>query len=110
MSLIIAADVPGIAPETVETDDVTIVVATRNRPEQLARTICRHRAPVIVVDNGSDRPIRLPGVDVVRLEAHIGAAARNIGAERARTRYIAFADDDSYWTPGSLARAAALLD
>jgi GT2 family glycosyltransferase len=28
---------------------------------------------------------------------------------RARTRYVAFADDDSYWTPGSLARAAELM-
>ncbi|MEU4245368.1 glycosyltransferase [Actinoplanes sp. NPDC026619] len=98
------------SPPHVETDEVTIVVATRNRPDRLAETAAHHRAPVIVVDNGSDEPIRLPGADVVRLDANLGAAARNIGVERARTPYVAFADDDSYWAPGSLARAAALLN
>src|SRR5690348_12731718 len=93
----------------VETDDVTIVVATRNRPDRLAETLRHHRAPVIVVDNGSDRPIRVPGADVVRLDRNLGAAARNVGVERARTRYVAFADDDSYWESGSLAQAAAVF-
>jgi GT2 family glycosyltransferase len=64
---------------------------------------------VIVVDNGSGEPLRLPGAEVVRLDTNLGAAARNIGVERAKTPYVAFADDDSYWEPGSLARAAALL-
>jgi N-acetylglucosaminyl-diphospho-decaprenol L-rhamnosyltransferase len=98
------------SPPLFETDKVTIVVATRNRPDRLAGTAAHHRAPVIVVDNGSDEPVRLPGADVVRLDANLGAAARNIGVERARTPFVAFADDDSYWAPGSLARAAALLD
>ena len=97
------------APLPNETDEVTVVVATRNRPDRLAETAAHHRAPVIVVDNGSDEPIRLPGADVVRLPRNLGAAARNVGVERARTRYVAFADDDSYWAPGSLARAAALF-
>jgi N-acetylglucosaminyl-diphospho-decaprenol L-rhamnosyltransferase len=97
------------APRPIETDEVTIVVATRNRPDQLAETAVHHRAPVIVVDNGSDEAIRLPSADVVRLEANLGAAARNIGVERARTPFVAFADDDSYWAPGSLAHAAVLL-
>ena len=88
---------------------MTIVVATRNRPDRLTATAAHHRASVIVVDNGSDDPIRLPGADVVRLDANLGAAARNVGVERARTPFVAFADDDSYWAPGSLARAAALL-
>jgi N-acetylglucosaminyl-diphospho-decaprenol L-rhamnosyltransferase len=48
-------------------------------------------------------------VDLVRLTANLGAAARNVGVRRARTPYVAFADDDSYWTPGSLARAAELM-
>jgi GT2 family glycosyltransferase len=109
MSLTTATENPGAEPTPRETDDVTIVVATRNRPDRLAETMRHHRAPVIVVDNGSDEPLRVPGADVVRLDANLGAAARNIGVERAGTRYVAFADDDSYWEPGSLARAAALL-
>jgi GT2 family glycosyltransferase len=109
MSLTTATDNPGAEPAPRETDDVTIVVATRNRPDRLAETMRHHRAPVIVVDNGSDQPLRVPGADVVRLDTNLGAAARNIGVERAGTRYVAFADDDSYWEPGSLARAAALF-
>ncbi|MEV4348454.1 glycosyltransferase [Actinoplanes sp. NPDC049596] len=95
----------------VETDDVTVVVATRNRADRLRETMPRHRARTILVDNASDQPLPdLPGVDVVRLGDNLGAAARNIGVERARTPYVAFADDDSYWTPGSLARAAEIMD
>jgi N-acetylglucosaminyl-diphospho-decaprenol L-rhamnosyltransferase len=109
MSLTTATENPGAEPAPRETDDVTIVVATRNRPDRLAETMRHHRAPVIVVDNGSDQPLRVPGADVVRLDTNLGAAARNIGVERAGTRYVAFADDDSYWEPGSLARAAALF-
>jgi N-acetylglucosaminyl-diphospho-decaprenol L-rhamnosyltransferase len=38
---------------------------------------------------------------VVRLGENRGAAARNEGVRRAGTPYVAFADDDSYWTDGS---------
>ncbi|MCY1138512.1 glycosyltransferase [Actinoplanes sp. Pm04-4] len=94
----------------IETDEVTVVVATRNRADRLIETFPHHRARTILVDNASDTPQPLfPGVDVVRLPANMGAAARNVGVQRARTPYVAFADDDSYWTPGSLARAAALM-
>jgi GT2 family glycosyltransferase len=96
-------------PSGAETDDVTVVVATRNRPDRLRETMPHHRAPVIVVDNGSDRPLDAEGARVIRLDHNIGAAARNLGAEQARTPFVAFADDDSFWAPGSLARAAALL-
>jgi GT2 family glycosyltransferase len=36
--------------------------------------------------------------------------ARTDGVRRARTPYVAFADDDSWWEPGALERAADLLD
>jgi GT2 family glycosyltransferase len=99
-----------------ETDQVTVVVATRNRRDRLLETLPRHAAPVILVDNGSSdgspAAIRwaFPDVDVVTLGENRAAAARNVGVERATTPYVAFADDDSYWTPGSLVRAAALMD
>ncbi|MFC4016956.1 glycosyltransferase family 2 protein [Micromonospora sp. GCM10011542] len=96
--------------------DVTVVVATRNRREQLLSTLGRHTAPVILVDNGSDdgTPAAVarafPAVRVVRLGGNAGAgAARNIGVHLAETPFVAFADDDSYWAPGALDRAVALL-
>ncbi|PWR13018.1 glycosyl transferase, partial [Micromonospora acroterricola] len=96
--------------------DVTVVVATRNRRAQLLDTLGRHAAPVILVDNGSDdgTPAAVarafPAVRVVRLDENAGAgAARNIGVELADTPFVAFADDDSYWAPGALERAAAIL-
>ena len=98
-----------------ETDQVTVVVASRNRRDRLMETLPRHAAPVILVDNDSDDDSpdavasAFPRVDLVRLAENRGAAARNIGVERARTPYVAFADDDSFWTPGSLACAAQLM-
>ncbi|WP_030437324.1 glycosyltransferase family 2 protein [Actinoplanes subtropicus] len=94
---------------TPETGDVTVVVVSHNRPDRLRETLPRHRAPVIVVDNGSDQPLGADGARLIRLDDNLGAAARNIGVERADTPFVAFADDDSYWAPGSLARAAELL-
>lgn len=98
-----------------ETPDVTVVVATRNRRERLMETLPRHRARVILVDNGSGDggpdavEHAFPDVAVVRLGENRGAAARNAGVELARTPHVAFADDDSYWAPGSLRLAADLL-
>jgi GT2 family glycosyltransferase len=94
---------------------VTVVVATRNRREQLAGTLGRHPAPVILVDNASDDGTpdaveqQFPWVRVVRLDRNAGAAARNVGVRLAGTPFVAFADDDSYWADGSLDRAAEVL-
>ncbi|WP_242625123.1 glycosyltransferase family 2 protein [Krasilnikovia cinnamomea] len=94
---------------------VTVVIATRNRCQQLVRLLDRHTAPVIVVDNGSQDGTaemvesRFPHVRVIRLRENAGAAARNIGVAAAETPYVAFADDDSYWESDALASAARLL-
>ncbi|MEU8341511.1 glycosyltransferase [Spirillospora sp. NPDC048832] len=94
--------------------DVTIVVATRDRAPELRQSLRRHAAPVIVVDNasadGTAEAAREAGATVLRLPGNRGAAARNAGAERAGTRYVAFADDDSWWAPGALERAVEILD
>jgi GT2 family glycosyltransferase len=101
---------------TVEDPRVTVVVASRNRRDELLATLARHRAPVVVVDNGStdgtaDAVRRAhPHVDLVELRHNAAAAGRTVGVRRARTRFIAFADDDSWWAPGSLAAAADVLD
>jgi GT2 family glycosyltransferase len=100
---------------------VTVVIASRNRAAGLRRTVARLRAlperpPVIVVDNGSvegsPRLLRdaFPDVRVVPLRRNHGAVARNVGVSAADTPYVAFADDDSWWADGALARAADLLD
>ncbi len=100
---------------------VTVVIATRDRRPELLRTLGRlhelpDRPPVIVVDNasadGSAAAVRdrYPAVTVRMLPRNAGAAARNTGVALAATPYVAFSDDDSWWEPGALSRAAAALD
>ncbi|HUP06436.1 MAG TPA: glycosyltransferase [Caldimonas sp.] len=100
---------------------VTVVVLTHNRPEELARTLERltglpERPRIVVVDNGSsaDTAARVcsafPDAELVRSHANVGAAGRNLGVARVTTPYVAFCDDDTWWEPGALTRAADLLD
>jgi GT2 family glycosyltransferase len=51
----------------------------------------------------------LPGVTVLPLPENVGSYARTIGVEHAGTEFVAFADDDSWWAPGDLDRAAAIM-
>ncbi|WNB86256.1 glycosyltransferase [Cellulomonas sp. ATA003] len=94
---------------------MTIVVASRNRRDELLASLGRHRAPVVLVDNGSTdgtaQAVRdaHPHVDVLELGRNAGAAGRTLGVRRARTPFVAFADDDSWWAPGSLRTAADAL-
>ncbi|MPQ99873.1 glycosyltransferase [Modestobacter sp. I12A-02628] len=95
---------------------VSVVIATRDRRESLLRTLAQLAGgpPVLVVDNGSHDgtpdAARAAGVRVVELGHNAGAVARNVGVQSVRSPYVAFADDDSWWAPGALARAADLLD
>jgi GT2 family glycosyltransferase len=100
---------------------VTVVIATRNRRVGLCATLERLSAlpeqpDIIVVDNGSTDGTpaavrrRFPHVELVALRRNRGASARNVGVRRARTRYVALSDDDSWWEPGTLTRAVTLLD
>jgi GT2 family glycosyltransferase len=94
---------------------VTVVIITRERRAELAHTLARLRAlperpPVIVVEHGAE-PADVPaGVHVLRPGEDAGGAGRTHGVIAATTPYVAFCDDDSWWEPGSLARAAELLD
>lgn len=99
---------------------VAVVVASRNRRELLLRTLPRHLAlpecpRVVLVDNAStdgtaDAVEAIDGVDVIRLSRNLGGAARNVGMRAVDVPYIALSDDDSWWRPGALRRAADLLD
>jgi GT2 family glycosyltransferase len=100
---------------------ISVVVLTHNRAAELERTLQRltrlpERPPVVVVDNGSRDDTsqrvreRFPQVRLVQLPHNLGAAGRNAGVDAVRTAYVAFCDDDTWWAPGSLHRAAQLLD
>ena len=94
---------------------ITTVVISHDRCADLMTSLPRHRDPVILVDNGStDNTLtaaaQFSHVQVVELSRNHGAAARNVGVALARTPYVAFADDDSWWAPGALDRAVALFD
>jgi glycosyltransferase involved in cell wall biosynthesis len=97
-------------------DRITVVVATQNRREELLRSLPRHEAPVVLIDNGSTdgtpQAVReqLPHVQVVEVGRNLGATARTVGDAVPALPYVAFADDDSWWAPGCLERAADLLD
>ncbi|HJV63297.1 MAG TPA: glycosyltransferase [Albitalea sp.] len=106
-----------MAPET----RVGVVVLTHNRPTELQRALQRlvdlpERPPIVVVDNASRRGTvdavlrEFAQVESVRCEQNRGAAGRNAGVALLRTPYVAFCDDDTWWAPGSLSRAADLLD
>lgn len=95
----------------------TIVMATRDREDILPGTLQRLLSlpdgwPVIVVDDASTDDTadmvrdRFPEVELIRLPSSEGACARNIGVATADTDLVAFADDDSWFAPGSLTSAA----
>lgn len=99
----------------------TVVVLTHNRRVQVLQTL---RAlsqlpdgwPTIVIDNGSTDGTakavaeEFPSVLLIKSRRNLGAAARNIGVAYVHTPYVAFCDDDTQWQPGSLERAAQVLD
>ncbi|WP_159928966.1 MULTISPECIES: glycosyltransferase family 2 protein [Nocardia] len=98
----------------------TVVIATRNRASELARTLTelcalRPRPPIVVLDNASvddtaGEAEAFPDVKVLRLNRNLAAAARNLGVALARTPYVAFSDDDSWWAADALPEAERVLD
>ncbi|GIE54564.1 hypothetical protein Ani05nite_80980 [Amorphoplanes nipponensis] len=97
-----------------------MVITWQRRAEALAAvarlTELPERPPVVLVDNGSADGTaeavrsRFPSVRVIALSENLGAAGRNLGVRELDTPYVAFCDDDTWWEPGSLTRAADLLD
>lgn len=99
----------------------TVVVITHNRRDELLRTLgllarLPEKPAVAVVDNasrdGTAAAVRThhPEVELTALDRNLGAVGRNVAARTVSTPYIAFCDDDVWWAPGALARAADLLD
>src|SRR5690606_38481844 len=100
---------------------VGVVVITHQRRPEVLHTLRRlrdlpERPPVVVVDNASTDgtadavAAQHPEAALVRSPVNLGAVARNVGVEALDTPYVAFCDDDTWWEPGSLERAADLFD
>ncbi|GLV53901.1 glycosyl transferase [Dictyobacter sp. S3.2.2.5] len=100
---------------------ISIVIISRNRADALDATLQKLHAlhepvPIIVIDNHSeDGTIQLvstkyPDVTLIQLPENYGSSARNVGAKRAQTPYIAFADDDSWWEDGALRAAVTYFE
>ena len=79
------------------------------------QTLLQHRAVTVLVDNNSSdgtaaaAHAAFPDLSVLTLPRNVGAFGRTVGARAAHTEYVAFADDDSWWSPGSLRGAADIL-
>ena len=100
---------------------VAVVVITHQRRDELLVALARLRElpeqpHVVVVDNGSTDGTaaavreRFPEVELVASPDNLGAIGRNVGVDRVHTPYVAFCDDDTWWEPGALARAADVLE
>jgi GT2 family glycosyltransferase len=105
---------------------VSVIVPTHNRPAELAECVValaaldypEDRFEVIVVDDGSDPPIRpretpaRPGLRIRWLcQVNAGpSAARNAGARAAIGEILAFTDDDCAPAAGWLAALAAAVE
>ncbi|OMH29312.1 glycosyl transferase [Tersicoccus phoenicis] len=108
---------PGITPDP----RVAVVMITHNRRDEALRSLARLRAlperpHVVVVDNGSSDGTadavreRHPWAELIASTENLGAVGRNVGVERVDSPYVGFCDDDTWWEPGSLRRAADALD
>src|SRR3954452_8673794 len=100
---------------------IAVVMITYNRVNEVLRTLDElTRLPeqprIVVVDNGStDGTVatltaHFPGVEVLEQRRNLGASARTMGVQRVSEPYVAFCDDDTWWEPGCLRRAADLFD
>jgi glycosyltransferase involved in cell wall biosynthesis len=95
---------------------VSVVIATRDRPELLRRAIAgvvkqnhfEHVEIIVVFDRSEpDRTLEFdrPGLSVVVTTNDRSpglAGARNSGIDKASNTWLAFCDDDDEWLPGKL--------
>lgn len=113
-SLVTAAPTTGVPLR----DRLTVVLLTYNCAHRIAgivEQLLELDVAIVAVDNASsdgtaDVLRAFAEVDVLELPVNIGAAGRNAGAERARTPYVAFCDDDGWYERDGLDAACDLFD
>ncbi|MGF1520834.1 MAG: glycosyltransferase family 2 protein [Leptolyngbyaceae cyanobacterium] len=99
---------------------LSVIIPTYNRPDLLSRAVnsalnqTLQTIEVIVVDDGSTPAVNLPEQERLRI-IHLdpnqgGAAARNRGAEAARSRWITYLDDDDILLPHMAQQAATAIE
>jgi N-acetylglucosaminyl-diphospho-decaprenol L-rhamnosyltransferase len=99
-------------------DKLALVLLTYNcghRIEPIVDKLLNLGLRIVAVDNASTDNTGAvlagyPTVEVVQLDRNIGAAARNLGLERAGTPLVAFCDDDGWYELDGLLHAVALFD
>ncbi len=112
---------PVADPEARPDERVAVVMITHNRRDEALLALSRlrelpERPHVVVVDNGSEDgtadAIRAqhPWAELVASPVNLGAVGRNVALERVHTPFVAFCDDDTWWQPGALRRAADALE
>jgi glycosyltransferase involved in cell wall biosynthesis len=106
------------------TEQVTVVIPTRNRPDLLRVTLVsvsrqrRVEVDVVVVDDASEEGSASLSTDMssvpvrfVRQTVRSGPnAARNRGISEASAPWISFCDDDDLWAPEKLSRQLAAAE
>ncbi len=102
-----------MSPLPVPAPRVSVIVCTYNRPGWLRAALGSVLAQdvdafeVLVVDDGSEPPVRLPPESqgrcrLVRTPHRGVGAARAAGLDAARGELVAYCDDDDAWAPGHL--------
>jgi glycosyltransferase involved in cell wall biosynthesis len=100
---------------------LSVIIPTFNRSDFLRKTICTIKncgvqsLEIIVVDDGStdDTLKLLKSIKEIRYchqENKGVGAARNVGFDLSRGRYVAFLDSDDQWLPGAPKKVLDLLD
>ena len=100
---------------------IAVVMITHNRRQEALASLERlsrldERPQIVVVDNGSTDGSAeaiaesFPDVQLVITEQNLGAAGRKLGVLAAEAPYVALCDDDVWWAPGALGKAADLFD
>lgn len=96
---------------------VSVVIPTYNRPEEVRQAVrsvldqTYQDFEIIVVDDGSNGPTYIEGVNKNIYQSHTGAAvARNRGIDEARGNYIAFLDSDDAFLPRKLEKQVAIME
>jgi glycosyltransferase involved in cell wall biosynthesis len=95
---------------------VSVIIPTKNRPHLVTRAVCSAFAQtlaevevIVVIDGPDEATLQAlnqmddPRLRVRTLPRQFGAAyARNTGVREARSRWVAYLDDDDEWFPEKL--------